>query len=68
MSNFYKNLFRDIPEPDRDQLQRLAIALTKDIKTVPDTLETIDQLESDYESVGIEKVLEYYGVMEEIRE
>ena len=61
MSNFYKNLFRDIPEPDRDRLQRLAIALTRGINTVPDTLEFIDQLESDYESFGLEKVLEYYG-------
>lgn len=64
MSNFYKNLFRDLPEPDRDRLQRLAITLTKDIKTVPDTLEFIDQLESDYESVGLKKVLEYYGGIE----
>lgn len=64
MSNFYQNLFRDIQEPDRRQLQRLAIALTKDINTVPDTLEFIDQLESDYESLGLEKVVEYYGGIE----
>lgn len=65
MSPFYQNLFRDIPEPDRKQLQQLAIDLTKGIETVPDTLEFIDQLESDYESIGLEKVLEYYGGTEE---
>lgn len=64
MSNFYRNLFRDIPEPDRQILKHIAIRITRNINTVPDTLEIIEQLESDYESIGLKKVLEYYRGME----
>lgn len=64
MSPFYQNLFRDIPEPDRQILKHIAIRITRNINTVPDTLEIIDQLETDYESIGLEKVLEYYGGIE----